>query len=125
MTLEEIKALVHRQVMAWELNNFALAAEDWLPNGELVSPAGHWWATELPEVIAQFHLDYQDLRVRIRNVFANSQGTQVAIEWDWSCTRRSDGLRTTTLDAIIVDLKGGKIQSWREYFDLSSSLEKM
>lgn len=123
MTLEDIKALVERQALAWERNDFALAAGDWRTDGELVSPAGHWRTDELPEAMAQFHRAYQDLEVRILNVFANPQGTQVAIEWDWICTRRSDGLRGITHDAIIADLIDGQIQSWREYFDLGSSLE--
>ena len=33
--------LVNRQVQAWEKRDFAIAADDWLPNGELFSPAGH------------------------------------------------------------------------------------
>ena len=50
-------------------------------------------------------------------------GNKVAVEWTWEVSRRADGARSTTFDAIIVDLVDGKIKSWREYFDLSTSVE--
>jgi hypothetical protein len=34
----QVRALVNRQVQAWEKRDFAIAADDWLPNGELFSP---------------------------------------------------------------------------------------
>jgi hypothetical protein len=34
----QVRALVNRQVQAWERRGFAIAADDWLPNGELFSP---------------------------------------------------------------------------------------
>ena len=120
---EPIRALVDRQARSWERNDFGLAAADWLPDGVLVSPAGCWPADALPAEMAAFHRDYADLTVTIKNVFATADGSKVAIEWDWTATRRSDGQRGTTPDAIIADLVDGKIRSWREYFDLAGSVE--
>ena len=71
----------------------------------------------------KFFKDYKDLKIDIKNIFATSDGTKLAVEWDWTVTRRSDGMRGTTPDSIIADLKKGKILSWREYFDLSGSVE--
>jgi SnoaL-like domain len=119
----ELRALVERQAKSWEENNFALAESDWLPNGVLVSPAGKWLARELGEEMAKFHLEYKELVVTIKNVFATGDGSRLAVEWDWTVTRKSDGQRGTTPDAIIAELVDGKIKSWREYFDLSSSVE--
>ncbi len=59
----------------------------------------------------------------IKNVFASPDGKKAAIEWDWAVTRKKDGKRGTSHDAIIVDLVGGKIASWREYYDPASSVE--
>jgi ketosteroid isomerase-like protein len=70
-----------------------------------------------------FHESYTDLSVTITNVFASPDGSKVAIEWLWDVARKSDGARSLTSDAIIVDLVDGKIASWREYFDLSTSVE--
>jgi|SRR5580704_1851171 hypothetical protein len=36
----KIRELVDRQVQAWEKHDFGIAAPDWLPNGELISPGG-------------------------------------------------------------------------------------
>jgi ketosteroid isomerase-like protein len=119
----ELRALVERQAKSWEGNNFALAEADWLPDGVLVSPAGKWLAHELQNEMAKFHRDYENLVVSIKNVFATQDGSRLAVEWDWTVTRRSDGMRGTTPDAIIAELVDGKIKSWREYFDLSSSVE--
>jgi uncharacterized protein (TIGR02246 family) len=120
---EHIEALVRRQARAWETNDFDLAAEDWLPDGELVAPAGRWELPELRSEMEAFHAAYRDLKVSVVNVFASLDGSQVAIEWLWEVTRRSDGKRSITHDAIIVDLSGGRIKSWREYFDPTSSVE--
>jgi limonene-1,2-epoxide hydrolase len=59
----------------------------------------------------------------VRNVFISPDGAKAAIEWDWDVTRRRDGARAVTHDAIIVDLVGGRIASWREYFDLGNSID--
>ena len=66
---------------------------------------------------------FRDLRVTVKNVFISPDGAKAAIEWDWDVTRRRDGARTVTHDAIIVDLVGGRIASWREYFDFGNSID--
>lgn len=120
---QHVLALVKRQALAWERNDFALAASDWLPDGELTSPAGRVPAAEIEQELTTFHQGFGDLQVTILKVFASPDNTSVAIEWDWEVTRRSDGVRGVTHDAIIVDLVDGKIASWREYFDLGGSVE--
>lgn len=119
----EIRALVERQARAWELDDFDLAASDWLPDGILIAPGGEWPVSTLPQAMQDFHADFKDLTVNIKNIFSSGDGTRVAIEWDWAVTRRADGARSVTQDAIIVDLVEGKIKSWREYFDRSTSAE--
>lgn len=119
----EVLALVERQAQSWERNEFALGASDWLPDGELTSPAGRVPAREIERALTSFHEHFTDLQVTVLNVFTSPDTTKVAIEWDWEVTRRSDGVRGLTHDAIIVDLVGGKIASWREYFDLGNSVE--
>ncbi len=120
---QPILDLVDRQARAWEEGDFAVAAGDWRADGELTSPAGRVPAHALEAEISSFHKYYADLSVTVKNVFASPDGGKVAIEWDWEVTRRSDGARGRTPDAIIVDLVEGKIASWREYFDLGGSVE--
>ncbi len=120
---DEIVELVRRQARAWELNDWSEAASDWLPDGELLAPGARVAAADLERELTHFHQDFTDLRVTILNVFADPTGAKVGIEWDWEVSRRSDGARSLTHDAIIVDLVDGKIASWREYFDPTGAVE--
>jgi ketosteroid isomerase-like protein len=119
----EIVALVNRQVQAWEKNNFAIAVGDWLSTGELISPGGHVAAKDMQAAMTDYFTHFGDARVTVKNVFLSPDGNKAAIEWDWEVTRLRDGARAVTHDAIIVDLKGGKISSWREYFDFGNSVD--
>ena len=119
----KIRELVDRQIQAWEKDDFGIAAPDWLPSGELISPGGHVPAEEMQTAMAGYFKQFRDLRVTVKNVFISSDGAKAAIEWDWDVTRRRDGVRAVTRDAIIVDLVGGKIASWREYFDFGNSID--
>jgi ketosteroid isomerase-like protein len=119
----EIVALVNRQVQAWEKNNFGIAAADWLPTGELISPGGRVAAKDMQMAMTDYFTHFGDARVTVKNIFLSRDGNKAAIEWDWEVTRLRDGARAVTHDAIIVDLKGGKISSWREYFDFGDSVD--
>jgi uncharacterized protein (TIGR02246 family) len=119
----DIEQMVERQARAWERNDPELAVSDWSPDGVLVAPGASVTRDELPQAIADFHTDFCNLEVTIKNVFASSDGRQAAIEWDWAVTRKRDGERSVTHDAIIVSLIDGKISSWREYFDRLGAVE--
>jgi ketosteroid isomerase-like protein len=119
----EIVALVSRQVQAWEKHNFGIAAADWLPTGELISPGGHVAFKDMQAAMTDYFTHFGDARITVKNVFVSPDGNKAAIEWDWEVTRLRDGARAATHDAIIVDLKGGKISSWREYFDFGDSVD--
>jgi ketosteroid isomerase-like protein len=117
------RALVERQARAWEKQDFAIAASDWLPTAVLASPEGNTAAPDMPASMRDYFKDFSDLHVTIKNVFASPDGKKVAIEWDWTITRKRDGNRGVSHDAIMVDLKDGKIASWREYYDPAASGE--
>ena len=119
----EIRELVDRQAQAWEKHDFGIAAPDWLPSGELISPGGRVSVEGMQTAMAGYSKRFRNLRVTVKNVFISSDGAKAAIEWDWDVTRRRDGARAVSHDAIIVDLVGGKIASWREYFDFGNSID--
>ena len=120
---ESARALVERQARAWEKQDFTIAASDWLSTAVLTSPEGNTAAGDMPASMKDYFKDFGDLRVTIKNVFASPDGKKVAIEWDWAITRKRDGNRAVSHDAIMVDLKDGKIASWREYYDPAASGE--
>src|SRR5215472_10482828 len=111
-----IRALVNRQVQAWERRDFAIAADDWLPNGELYSPGGRVVKKDIQRAILYYCKNFIDLKVTVNDMFLSADGTRLAIQWDWTITRKKDGKRTTTHDAILVHLIRGKIATWKEYF---------
>jgi len=117
------RQLVERQARAWERQDFTLAASDWLPTAVLMSPEGNTPAPQMPASMKDYFKDFTDLHVTIKNVFLSPDGKKLAIEWDWAITRKKDGKRGISHDAIIVDLQGGKIASWREYYDPAASGE--
>jgi ketosteroid isomerase-like protein len=117
------RQLVERQARAWEKHDFSLAASDWLPTAALISPEGNTPAAQMPASMKDYFKDFSDLHVTIKNVFVSPDGKKLAIEWDWAITRKKDGKRGVSHDAIIVDLLGGKIASWREYYDPAASGE--
>jgi ketosteroid isomerase-like protein len=117
------RQLVERQARAWEKQDFSLAASDWLPTAVLMSPEGNTSAAQMAASMKDYFKDFSDLHVTIKNVFASPDGKKLAIEWDWAITRKKDGKRGVSHDAIIVDLQGDKIASWREYYDPAASGE--
>jgi hypothetical protein len=112
----QVRALVNRQVQAWEKRDFAIAADDWLPNGELFSRGGHVVKKDMQSAILNYFKNFTDLKVTVNEMFLSEDGTRLAIQWDWSVIRKRDRKRATTQDAILVHLVGGKIATWNEYF---------
>jgi len=112
----QVRSLVNRQVQAWEKRDFAIAADDWLPNGELFSPGSHVVKNDMQGAILAYFKNFTDLKVTVNEMFLSEDGTRLAIQWDWTVTRKRDRKRATTHDAILVHLVGGKIATWNEYF---------
>jgi len=120
----EIVAMLQRQAQAWTIGDFSGAAADWHPEGVLTAPGNRVSFEALERTIKAFHRDYGDLVVTITTVFASAAGNRIALEWLWEVSRRKDGARSLTEDAILIDLDAdGRIVSWREYFDTASAVE--
>jgi ketosteroid isomerase-like protein len=77
----------------------------------------------MPSIMRDLGQHYEDVEITVSNVFGSPDGTYIGLEWTYASTRKSDGQRSVTPDAIIVEMHDGLIRSWREYFDLSTSVE--
>jgi ketosteroid isomerase-like protein len=115
--------LILRQARAWIAGDLALAAPDWSPRGVLTAPGAVVPFDRLGRAIEEFHEGYRDLRITVTSAFAAPGGTLACLEWLWATTRRSDGARSVTADAIVVEIEEGRILAWREYFDTAGSVE--
>ena len=118
-------AMLGRQGQAWLTGNFSPeAAADWHEQGVLTAPGNRVPKAALAGTIESFHREYTDLVLTVTNVIRSSDGRRMALEWLWEISRREDGARSRTEDAIIVDFDdNGLILSWREYFDTVGSVE--
>lgn len=117
MSQQSARQLVDRQARAWERNDFTMAAADWLPTATFYSPDGILSMNQIPVFMKDYVKNFGDLQITVNNVFVSADGKKLAVEWNWAVTRKRDGRRGASRDAIIVDLDGGKIASWRDYYD--------
>ncbi len=117
--------LVMRQKLLWESNGgWAGGLDDWSPDGVLEAPRGIYVkASDIPAAIDTWHRSFRDLHIELVSLFVSADLRWMAIEWTWDATRRADGARGVTPDAIVVKLRHGKIAHWREYFDTAKSVE--
>ena len=74
---------------------------------------------ETPEAVrkaaAGYFRDFRDTVIVVQRIIV--EGDSVCVEWDWTHTTRATGVRSTSEDAAVVELRGGKIAYWREYID--------
>ena len=116
MDLEGARALVERQARAWEREDASAIVAEFAPAGVLISPGGRFEGHEaLHRAATDFFAVATDIRITITSVLLT--GDVGAVEWTWSETRRSDGLRRTVDDGIFFTLCDDRLVSWREYFD--------
>lgn len=116
-------ALVQRQLQSWQKADFSIAAGDWAPDGELISPGGHLQKSQIQAAMTDYFRHFKDLNVTVKHVILSPDGKEAAIEWDWNVVRIRDGAKGNSHDCIFVELEGGKIKSWREYFNYGGSIE--
>jgi hypothetical protein len=115
--------MLQRQARVWTDGRFFDEAQrDWDPEGELIAPGNRVPFADLARVVEAFHRDFTGLRVTITSAFQSPSGW-IGLEWRWDVARRSDGVRSVTPDAIIVERQDGLIRSWREYFDTAGAVE--
>lgn len=114
MGREEVRALVERQARAWESGDLDAITADFASDGVLISPGGSWRGRDaIRGAAAAFFARAEGVRVKVTRVI--SDGDAGALEWTWT-ERRADG-EFTARDAIIFELRDGRIAYWREYFD--------
>jgi ketosteroid isomerase-like protein len=121
--MRDARELIELHARAFAAGDWDAVSAHWHPEAELVSPGGTWPVSAMPAIMADLDDAYSDIEITVTNVFASADGAYIALEWTYASTRRSDGERSAVPDAIIVELRDGLIYSWREYFDLSASVE--
>ena len=62
-----------------------------------------------------FRKSFNDTKVYINEIII--EGSNVAVEWQFASTKIETGDRSVVSDAIIGEIKDGKIIVWKEYLD--------
>ncbi|MBV6623261.1 MAG: nuclear transport factor 2 family protein [Rivularia sp. (in: Bacteria)] len=113
---QDIQQIVERQAKAWENANSEAIIADFAEDGVFIAPGISITGKEkIKKAAEDYFKGFKNTKVKITRIF--SQGNQGAVEWTWSDENKETGKKSQLEDAIIFELKDGKIIYWREYFD--------
>jgi uncharacterized protein (TIGR02246 family) len=112
----DVRQLAERMARAWMQQDIATIVGLFTDDGCFIWPGGSARGhTEIEKAVAKFFAHSGGVKVAIKRVLID--GAAGAIEWTWQETKLATGERRTMEDAIIFELRGGKVAYWREYFD--------
>ncbi len=119
MTKAELRTFLEGRARNWSEKNLDAIMADYDPAIEYITPSRRFSGTdELRQMNARYLEEYTDISVELTRLIVD--GEEGALEWTWSETRVSDGLRRSVDDAIVFVIRDRKIVYWREYFDTAA-----
>ncbi len=110
------RSLVRRQARAWQTADIETLLADFHPQSDFATPFGRCHGTEQIRRKAE-HFFSSALNTRIKILWSVFDGNRAAVEWTFTYQEKDTRRRLSFTDAILIDVKEGKIHSWREYFD--------
>lgn len=115
----DFRAIISQARRAWlEGDGQAFAALFW-DEGEFIFPGQVCRGPEaILEAFQAYITTHEVNTIELRNLVV--QGNRALLEWYWEDTDLSTGQTSRAEDAIAIDLRGGRIQRWREYIDAVS-----
>ncbi|MDZ7778738.1 MAG: nuclear transport factor 2 family protein [Gemmatimonadota bacterium] len=112
---DAVEALVHDHARAWMTGDTALLRRIMHPDARLAYPRRRVDRETWIEELAAFHEQNVDTRVYVHRVVV--EDSTFAVEWQFATTERESGARTAVGDAIIGEVRDGRIVLWKEYLD--------
>jgi uncharacterized protein (TIGR02246 family) len=120
---QDICSLIEQAKAAWTARDADTLAQLFSQDGELIVPGQRWQGqAKIREEIAKFAQQYTDVSITIQQILID--GNRAAVEWHYEDTEKSTGQRSHVDDAIVLEVKDGRISSWREYFDTDTPLRQ-
>jgi len=112
---ELIKNLVNLHANAWETGDYELL--DSILHEDLVFayPGRRLNKTETLKDLIEYNASFKNTKIYINKIIID--GNDLAVEWQFASTSIKTGNRTAVSDAIIGNVKDGKIIVWKEYLD--------
>jgi uncharacterized protein (TIGR02246 family) len=115
-TRQNVRALIEQARNAWVARDPDAVAQLFTSDGELIVPGQRWQGqTKIRQEVSKFAEQFIDVSITIRRVVVD--GNQAAVEWHYEDTEKRTGKRNKADDAIVLEVKDGRIVYWREYFD--------
>lgn len=86
------------------------------PDGVFIAPGGRAQGhAAIAALASAFFAQPRSISVTIQRVLV--EDNVGAVEWVWSEVASATNARQTMQDAIVFELRDGKLTYWREYFD--------
>jgi uncharacterized protein (TIGR02246 family) len=121
MNRMQAQRLVEQMAIAWVQRDISAIVSLFAEDGALITPGGAARGqAAIASMITTFFAQPVAVAVTITRVLVD--GSQGAVEWIWRETSTS-GAERTLEDAIIFEVRDGKVVYWREYFDPTQTHE--
>ena len=109
------KELVYKHAKAWETGDIEILSEILHEDVIFAYPGRRLNKQETLADLVDYNKSFKDTKIYISKIIAN--GDDLAVEWQFASTSIKTGNRTAVSDAIIGNVKDGKIIVWKEYLD--------
>ena len=111
-----IHEIVVRQAEAWKKSDAEAIIADFAENAIFIVPGSTFSGKEAIKTAAKdYFAQFKPTKVEIIRVIA--EGDRGAVEWTWQDENKTTKRQSYAEDAIILELRDGKIIYWREYID--------
>ena len=119
MNQSEITAMVERQAMAWESQDARAIANDFAADAVFIAAGLRFEGQQqIQQAARDYFQQFHRTSVKIKRIVID--GNEGAVEWDWRDRERNTNREGFAEDAIVFELKNGKIVYWREYIEKKS-----
>ena len=113
---EEItKELIYKHSKAWETGDYELLDKILHKDVIFAYPGRRMNKQETLIDLTEYNKSFKNTKIYINKIVVD--GDDLAVEWQFASTNIMTGNRTAVSDAIIGNIKDGKIIVWKEYLD--------
>ena len=112
---EETEKLVYAHAKAWETGDYGLI--DGILHKDIIFayPGRRMNKQETLKDFLDYNKSFENTKIYINRIIVD--GDDFAVEWQFASTNIKTAKRTAVSDAIIGNVRDGKIAVWKEYLD--------
>ena len=111
-----IRDAIARQAKAWETGQPTQIVADFAEDCLFIVPGKRIRGrAALQQMAADYFANFTQVQIAIQRIVVESNAA--VVEWNWHDVNRQTGESSYAEDAIVLTVRAGKIQYWREYID--------